>query len=56
LRPQPVVPTEFLKLTGNPHPRPYERHEKLIPKFENLWEVTKDVDKFIEESWPLLEN
>lgn len=45
---------EFVKITGNPYPRPYEKHENQISKFRKLMERSKNIDDIIKESFSLL--
>ncbi|HOV97455.1 MAG TPA: hypothetical protein PLW49_00350 [bacterium] len=45
---------EFVEITGNPHPRPYEKHETQISKFRKLMKRSKNIDDMIKESFRLL--
>jgi hypothetical protein len=41
---------EFVKITDNPNPEPYKKHEEILPDFRSIWEESKDVDRFIQRS------
>lgn len=41
---------EFAEITNNPDPKPYKKHEEILPKFRNIWKKSENVDPFIQES------